>query len=99
MHVELITHFEARGFYTKDLFVVVRTNKPSMSRVLTQVHARKNHSYFLVFQLVGVGRVEKAKSEPANREPPPSPVGPVRRSSTNGNGNGQLELGSGVPGD
>lgn len=48
-HVELITHFEAVGFYCKDLFVVVRPAKPGMSRVKTQVHARKNHSYFLVF--------------------------------------------------
>ena len=33
-----------------DLFVVVRTNKPGVSRMLRQVHARKNHSYFLVFR-------------------------------------------------
>ena len=31
-------------------FVVVRTNKPSVSRLKKQQHARKNHSYFLVFQ-------------------------------------------------
>lgn len=48
-HVEIITGYEALGFYTKDLFVVVRTNAPAMSRVVTQEHARKNHSYFLVF--------------------------------------------------
>jgi hypothetical protein len=29
--------------------VVMRTNKPGMSRVIKQRHARKNHSYFLVF--------------------------------------------------
>lgn len=48
-HVEIINHFEALGFYTKDLFVVVRTNRAGASRVVAQVHARKNHSYFLVF--------------------------------------------------
>ncbi|MGQ0540527.1 MAG: DNA methyltransferase [Blastocatellia bacterium] len=51
-HVELITGYESLGFYTKDLFVVVRTNRPVVSRLKIQVHARKNHSYFLVFQKV-----------------------------------------------
>lgn len=48
-HVELINFYEKIGFYTKDLFVVVRKNKPSVSRIIKQQHARKNHSYFLVF--------------------------------------------------
>ncbi|VAW43328.1 hypothetical protein MNBD_CHLOROFLEXI01-1298 [hydrothermal vent metagenome] len=48
-HVEIITELESMGFYTKDLFVVVRKNKPSISRLIKQVHARKNHSYFLLF--------------------------------------------------
>lgn len=48
-HVELINAYEADGFYCKDLFVVVRTNQPGVSRLKKQVHARKNHSYFLVF--------------------------------------------------
>jgi DNA modification methylase len=48
-HVEIINEFEKYGFYTKDLFVVVRNNKPGVSRIKKQVHARKNHSYFLVF--------------------------------------------------
>lgn len=47
-HVELINEFESRGFYAKDLFIVVRANKPGVSRLLKQEHARKNHSYFLV---------------------------------------------------
>jgi len=47
-HVELINHFAKLGFYTKDLFVVVRPNRPCVSRIKRQVHARKNHSYFLV---------------------------------------------------
>lgn len=48
-HVELINKYEEMGFYCKDLFVVVRTNRPGVSRLKTQEHARKNHSYFLVF--------------------------------------------------
>lgn len=48
-HVEIINDYEKMGFYTKDLFVVVRQNKPAISRLKEQKHARKNHSYFLVF--------------------------------------------------
>jgi len=48
-HVEIINEYAKLGFYAKDLFVLVRTNNASVSRLLKQVHARKNHSYFLVF--------------------------------------------------
>jgi hypothetical protein len=48
-HVEIIVKYEEFGFYAKDLFVLVRTNSPAISRLIKQVHARKNHSYFLVF--------------------------------------------------
>ena len=48
-HVEIINEYQEMGFYAKDLFVVVRNNKPAVSRLKNQVHARKNHSYFLVF--------------------------------------------------
>lgn len=48
-HVEIINHYQGLGFYTKDLFVTMRQNKAGISRLLKQVHARKNHSYFLVF--------------------------------------------------
>ena len=37
------------GFVAEDLFVVIRNNKPGVSRTIRQVHARKNHSCFLVF--------------------------------------------------
>lgn len=50
-HVEIITGYEDMGLECVDLFVLVRTNKPGVSRIKKQVHARKNHSYFLVFQL------------------------------------------------
>lgn len=48
-HVEIINEYQQKGYYTKDIFIVIRTNKPSVSRLKKQVHARKNHSYFLVF--------------------------------------------------
>lgn len=47
-HVEIINEYTSLGFYVKDLFVVVRPNRPSVSRLIRQEHARKNHSYFLV---------------------------------------------------
>jgi tRNA G10 N-methylase Trm11 len=49
-HVELIARLESEGFVCEDLFVVMRKNRPGVSRVKTQAHARKNHSYFLVFR-------------------------------------------------
>ncbi len=49
-HVEIINELTNIGFVVEDLFVVMRRNKPGVSRVLKQVHARKNHSYFLVFR-------------------------------------------------
>jgi hypothetical protein len=48
-HVEIINEYAGYGFYCKDLFVVVRTNRPVVARMKKQEHARKNHSYFLVF--------------------------------------------------
>ena len=49
-HVEIINEYAQMGFYCKDLFVVVRPNEPGVSRIKKQNHARKNHSYFLVFE-------------------------------------------------
>jgi len=48
-HVELINEYARYGFVCEDLFVLVRKGKPGVSRMKKQVHARKNHSYFLVF--------------------------------------------------
>ena len=48
-HVEIMGACERIGFVAEDLFVVVRQNRPGVSRTVRQVHARKNHSYFLVF--------------------------------------------------
>jgi len=63
-HIEIVTAYEDLGFYCKDVFVLVRRNKPGVSRLVKQVHARKNHSYFLVFQLP----VGKAKMPVSVRE-------------------------------
>ena len=48
-HVEIMREYEGLGFVTEDLFVVMRNNRSGVSRMARQVHARKNHSYFLVF--------------------------------------------------
>lgn len=49
-HVELVNELTRKGFVVEDLFVLVRNNRPGLSRVIRQMHARKNHSYFLVFR-------------------------------------------------
>jgi len=49
-HIEITNFLVELGFLVEDLFVLVRTNKPGVSRILMQKHARKNHSYFLVFR-------------------------------------------------
>jgi hypothetical protein len=65
-HVELINEFAIHGFVVEDLFVLLRNNRPGVSRVLKQVHARKNHSYFMVF------RKSKVRRMPARQAVTPS---------------------------
>jgi len=48
-HVEIINELAKKQFVIEDLFVMVRHAKPGVSRVSEQLHARKRHSYFLVF--------------------------------------------------
>lgn len=48
-HVEIINHYAKLGLFAEDLFVLMRRNQPGVSRIAKQVHARKNHSYFIVF--------------------------------------------------
>lgn len=48
-HVEIINELATMGFIAEDLFVLVRNGRPGVSRIIKQAHARKNHSYFLVF--------------------------------------------------
>jgi hypothetical protein len=55
-HVEIINEYASYGFYAKDLFVLVRQNRPAMSRLVRQEHARKNHSYFIVFLKLAPGK-------------------------------------------
>lgn len=75
-HVEIINAYAELGFYAKDLFVVVRLNRPGMSRIIKQVHARKNHSYFLVFIKNGARNGRAVRIKAALRE---APTGPVQR--------------------
>lgn len=49
-HVEIVNEYTREGFEVEDLFVMIRNNRPNVSTLLRQVHARKNHSYFLVFR-------------------------------------------------
>lgn len=60
-HVELINEFARQGFVVEDLFVVLRNNRPGVSRLLKQVHARKNHSYFMVFRKSKLRRMATSK--------------------------------------
>jgi hypothetical protein len=67
-HVEIINEFGNIGFYAKDLFVLVRPNRPAVSRVVRQEHARKNHSYFLVFIKTNGGNPKRPTKFVSNRE-------------------------------
>lgn len=49
-HCDIVTAAQAVGFETVDLFVVTRNDRPHGRRIKRQEHARKNHSYFLVFK-------------------------------------------------
>lgn len=55
-HIEIINYYEQLGFYTKDLFIIMRQNKAGIARLKKQVHARKNHSYFLIFVKIPIGK-------------------------------------------
>lgn len=57
-HIEITNYFTQHGFIVEDLFVLLRKNKPGVSRVLIQKHARKNHSYFMVFRKKNAPRVK-----------------------------------------
>lgn len=49
-HVFIINEAENAGFYTKDLFVLLAKNRIVANWQKNQKHARKFHSYFLVFE-------------------------------------------------
>jgi hypothetical protein len=67
-HVELITAYEAIGFHCKDLFVLIRRDRPQV-RLKRQQHARKNHSYFLVFVKPRNTKVLPIEEPPLASEP------------------------------
>lgn len=48
-HVHIMNTAESLGFYTKDLFVLGATKRMIGHNHANQQHARKFHSYFLVF--------------------------------------------------
>ena len=48
-HVEVINYANSLGFYAIDLFVLLNTNYMVSPNMLNQQHARKRHSYFVVF--------------------------------------------------
>ena len=51
-HIQITNFYEGElDFYTKDLFVTVRSNTPAVSGMHNQVHARKNHSFFMVYEM------------------------------------------------
>ncbi len=60
-HVEIINELSKYGFVVEDLIVIVRNNLPGVSRLLKQVHTRKNHSYFLIFRKPTVSKRQSQK--------------------------------------
>ena len=54
-HVEITVKLQEYGFIVEDLFVIMRQNEPGVSRLKgQQYHARKNHSYFMVYRKSGL---------------------------------------------
>ena len=49
-HVEIINEYTRHNAVVEDIFIMTRNNRPNISTLKKQVHARKNHSYFLVFR-------------------------------------------------
>lgn len=80
-HVEIINELAKDGFACEDLFVLMRVNKPGVSRVLRQVHARKNHSYFLVFRKKKGKSRWKGATTPEAHSPASPPPRKTKRSS------------------
>lgn len=74
-HVEIINALAEKGLVVEDLFVLVRNNRPGVSRMIAQVHARKNHSYFLVFRKSHVRRRWSGVTKTVQ----PSPASPPQK--------------------
>lgn len=79
-HVEIINELTRTGFVVEDLFVLMRKNKPGVSRAVRQVHARKNHSYFLVFRKsTGKRRWQGLHTNGVKSKTDTSSIRPVKR--------------------
>lgn len=51
-HIEIINYALGLGYYPLDLFILTARNVLISPNMLNQQHARKSHSYFLVFQKI-----------------------------------------------
>lgn len=49
-HVVVMNQAYKIGFYPKDLFILLAKSRPISGKVNNQIHARKFHSYFWVFE-------------------------------------------------
>jgi len=49
-HYEIITHALLNGLYPKDLYILVADQRITRKGQKNQQHARKHHSYFIVFK-------------------------------------------------
>jgi len=68
-HIEITNKFSKYGFVVEDLFVVVRNNAPGISRLKSkQHHARKNHSYFMVYRKPKRSVLKRVKSSTTQRK-------------------------------
>lgn len=62
-HIHIVNEAEKAGFYTKDLFVLNAKNRIQGHNHQVQKHARKFHSYFLVFEKPKTKKVAKPKKD------------------------------------
>lgn len=59
VHVDLAVQLSLLGFLPEDIFVVVQKNRPTYDPKWTrQLHARKNHSYFLIYRKPNLRRIK-----------------------------------------
>ena len=61
-HIHIINKAESLGFYTKDLFILNAKNRLIGHNHENQKHARKFHSYFIVFEKLPKGKINKQSS-------------------------------------
>lgn len=69
-HIEVVNFAIDMGLYPKDIFILLARSRPKSWNHQTQHHARKWHSYFLVFgkqnRNVGYSRDPRRKEEPCD---------------------------------